>query len=231
MPPGRRPARPAARPSPSNWTRLARLVTDAERLRSVLVNLLSNAQQAVRALDVAAAGPADPAARVATRRSRMADRGDRPRRPESPPTTCRGCSSRSSRRAAPARVSAWPSRATSIEGLGGVDRREQPGRAKAPRCGSICPAPGRPDWRQRMTRGIVLLVDDEPKILRVAGDGRCATKAIGVTTTASAREALGAREPAAVRSRRRGQPHAGDERPRPHPRDDRGRERASGRRS
>jgi signal transduction histidine kinase len=48
----------------------APLVTDAERLRSVLVNLLSNAQQAVRSLK---RQPPEPAIRL--RASRLADRG------------------------------------------------------------------------------------------------------------------------------------------------------------
>jgi signal transduction histidine kinase len=48
----------------------APLVTDAERLRSVLVNLLSNAQQAVRALERRPAGPV-----IRLRVSRLADRG------------------------------------------------------------------------------------------------------------------------------------------------------------
>jgi signal transduction histidine kinase len=48
----------------------APLVTDAERLRSVLVNLLSNAQQAVRALEQRPPGPL-----IRLRVSRLADRG------------------------------------------------------------------------------------------------------------------------------------------------------------
>ncbi len=90
LPGGPAPARPTRQP----------LVTDAERLRGVLVNLLTNARQAV-ARRGDAAGPR--ASRESSSRSaspdraRRGDRGPRPRPRASRPNNWRASSSRSSR--------------------------------------------------------------------------------------------------------------------------------------
>ena len=103
----------------------APIVTDAERLRAVLVNVLTNAQQAVRrAAGDRAAGAADPAARRRATAGPVAHRGRRPRarhRAGRPAAPLRAVLHDAARRAP---ASAWPSPATSSKGWAARSRVE-----------------------------------------------------------------------------------------------------------
>ena len=137
----RRPGDRAARSTPA----LPAVVTDGERLRTALVNILANAREAVAARPEPAPAGGPPDVELGHRASAGRARGHRgrgPRRSASPPPTCRTSSSPTSRPGGPAPASAWPSPRTSWRrwaapspstagrGEGTEVRIELPGRAR-----------------------------------------------------------------------------------------------------
>ena len=123
-----------------------------------------NAQQAVRARGADRPGGRRSGSRSRSRRRTGGGSTSPTAAPASPPTTCRGSSSRSSRRGAAARASAWRIARNIVEGLGGTIARRQPGQRAARPCTIDLPDRPRMRRRSRVTRGSILLVDDEPKI-------------------------------------------------------------------
>jgi len=135
---------------------LPALVTDAERLRLALVNVLANAQQAVRVMSP----PTRPACHVLkSRRPAPSVDASRLRCATTVQAfwlrTSVACSIRTSRQSARGPASAWPSRRTSSRAWAAPSRRAAARVQHGDR--------GRPSAREAvMTRGTILIVEDKP---------------------------------------------------------------------
>jgi DNA-binding response OmpR family regulator len=140
-------------------------VTDGERLRQALVNIVGNALQAV----AESGKPGPPEVRVKTARSTTGVSPSQSATPgeASPPRTCRASSIPTSRRAAPEPASVLRSRATSSKGLG-TNHGGQPAGTRHGRAHRA--AGGRHANSMTKTRGSILLVDDEAKIRNALAD-------------------------------------------------------------